>query len=430
MPSTIAYDPSLSFASVISNTILDSLVAIANAQQPVEAARDKHNSLVAHKRSLEMTKTELKNLGVETGSIERELEQLNKLVLTSAAEYEKAKIIAEPQIARSRESIRTMQRQMGSPVDQRRTGIKTLPISADSMNMKVKYLPFDSVQQNSTSYASNIASFVSESIGTITGLSNATKLGATFSAQVAQKWDMQSIEGTLIFSMSCTHKNASLLAPLVLNPDKGIKIWNQIFPANRLDPTYLEDMKNAATEYSDEKHDKYYVATGTTFGSGFIGMVHVVKTPNSSRADALTSAADQLDALANASMSFNVLKGVTGLDEKFGIDMKRLFAEQNIESHVTAVTIGATAAANGVADMSSHPFEVKGDFGPFASNTMGVEGLMRELNDYLQRVSQITGGMPLTYYLKEVGKQSLAQWWWAKYYPGKYHELASAHDCG
>lgn len=115
---------------------------------------------------------------------------------------------------------------------------------------------------------------------TITGLSGATKLGAAFSAQVAQKWDMQSIEGTLIFSVSCTHKNASLLAPLVLNPDKGIKIWNQIFPANKLDPTYLEDMKNAATEYSDEKYDKYYVATGTTFGSGFIGMVHVVKTPN------------------------------------------------------------------------------------------------------------------------------------------------------
>lgn len=138
MPSTIAYDPSLSFASVISNTILDSLAAIANAQQPVEAARDKHKSLMAHKRSLEMTKIELNNLGVGTESIEPELERLNKAILTSTAEYEKVKVVAEPQIAKSREFIGTMQRQMESPVDQQRSGMKTLPISAPSMNMKVK----------------------------------------------------------------------------------------------------------------------------------------------------------------------------------------------------------------------------------------------------------------------------------------------------
>ncbi|ENH62264.1 hypothetical protein FOC1_g10015232 [Fusarium oxysporum f. sp. cubense race 1] len=77
---------------------LKSVEAIAELQAPVDAAQDALNSLISSKRSLTMTKTELKHLDAGTDALDEELKKLNVAVEAAAGAYATAKMTAEPQI--------------------------------------------------------------------------------------------------------------------------------------------------------------------------------------------------------------------------------------------------------------------------------------------------------------------------------------------
>ena len=44
------------------------------------------------------------------------------------------------------------------------------------------------------------------------------------------------VEGTLIITASVTHKQAMLFAPFILNVDKGIRVFNKMFPDDAIKP--------------------------------------------------------------------------------------------------------------------------------------------------------------------------------------------------
>ena len=64
MPSTIPYDPSLVLANVVSDKAIKIVEGISLLQAVPDAAQEELNSLLASRRSLDMTKTELMNLGM------------------------------------------------------------------------------------------------------------------------------------------------------------------------------------------------------------------------------------------------------------------------------------------------------------------------------------------------------------------------------
>lgn len=101
-----------------------------------------------------------------------------------------------------------------------------------------------------------------------------------------------------MLSVSCTHKNALVLAPFVLNVDKGIKVWNRLFPGSPIDPTSTTQMMKIAGEHPADliKAEKFSTISGTTFGSSFIGMVHVLNTTETSASESLSSVASSLQA--------------------------------------------------------------------------------------------------------------------------------------
>ncbi|KAG6994927.1 hypothetical protein NW761_013439 [Fusarium oxysporum] len=104
MPTSIPYDSSLTLMSVVNQDALKSVEAIAELQAPVDAAQDALNSLISSKRSLTMTKTELKHLGAGTDALDEELKRLNVAVEAAAGAYATAKMAAEPQITGIRTS--------------------------------------------------------------------------------------------------------------------------------------------------------------------------------------------------------------------------------------------------------------------------------------------------------------------------------------
>jgi hypothetical protein len=117
MPSSIPYDPSLVLANVVDNKAIKVVTAIAQAQAPADAAEETLNSLIASRRSLDMTTNELRTLGIDTGKIDKAIADLNTSITDSANAYVEAKIVAEQAIAPLRGQIQGVAVNVESPVD-------------------------------------------------------------------------------------------------------------------------------------------------------------------------------------------------------------------------------------------------------------------------------------------------------------------------
>src|SRR5688500_3355960 len=97
MPSTIPYDPSLVLGSIVKKETLAAIGDIATAQAAPDAAQGKLNALLSLKRSLEMTKTELLQMGIDKNNssmkkLDDELTKLDGDIPEVAAAYCQAKI--------------------------------------------------------------------------------------------------------------------------------------------------------------------------------------------------------------------------------------------------------------------------------------------------------------------------------------------------
>ncbi|KAM0418827.1 hypothetical protein ACHAPT_012268 [Fusarium lateritium] len=318
MPTSIPYDPSLTLMSVVSEATLKNVEDITITQAP----------------------TEHKNLGIATKTSDQELDKLNQQVEKAAATYAAAKMAAEPLIMNLRKNIHTVHKHIESPVDYLRSDIKTMPLAHDTMNMDVQYFSFDSNSQSSNSYSSQIALYVSRAVGGVFGPKKSSSVRAAVSRQVSRQVTSHSIEGALVLSVSCTHKNASIVAPFVLHIDKTIKLWNHLFPGKKLDPTSGSSMMKCAMEESQEVKEKFSIISGTTFGSSFIGMVHVLNLTETSASQSIQSAAMSMQRTMETGPWFAKMSGKSGVDGKFASDVKNLLSQQNIQSHVTVLTMG------------------------------------------------------------------------------------------
>ncbi|KAF5676584.1 hypothetical protein FHETE_2080 [Fusarium heterosporum] len=471
MPSSIPYDPSLALMSVVSEEALDNMSEIAALQATVDAAQDALNSLISSKRSLIMTKAELQNLGTPTDQLDKELDEVNAAVEKAAGDYAKARMTAEPQIMEKRKNIRSFHKQIENPMDHLRSQIKKMPLANDAMNMDVQYFSFDTKSQNSASYSAEIASYVSGTTGGIFGAQKSMEIGAAVARQVNQQLSEHNIEGTVVLSVTCTHKNAEIVAPLILNVDKAIKAWNHFFPESKLDTTSGSSMIKGAIDESLEDKQKFYIISGTTFGSIFVGMVHILNTTNTSASESMTEAAESLEVSIDMSSWCASKSGKFGVDSKFVSDFKNLFGQQNVQSHVTVLTMGVTPSimasevsrtigslakfdpephvgavektqnavaseeasvqslaknartsgqASGLGGTHIEPLaSVLDVIGNDKTKVLDVNSMMTALEDYLKKATEGVTGVPINYYLKDIDQNMLAQIWLAKYYPGQ-----------
>lgn len=474
MPSSIPYDPSLVLANVVDNKALAIVTEIAAAQAPADAAQESLNSLLASRRSLSMTVTELRNLGISTGEVDKAIDKLNESISKSAGEYAIAKIAAEETIGPLRGTISTVSVNVETPVDYVKTEIKTLPLAADSLNMDVQYFSFDENSQDSAAFASAISGYIAQSTSWA-GNKASNQLSSAASKQVSSQTSKHSISGTLVLSVSCTHKNAQVLAPLIINVDKGIHAYNHLFPGDRLDPTNREQMAEIAAQDEDEKAS-FSIISGMTFGSSFVGMVHVLNTTSTQASQSLTSIASTMQSQMDTGAWLENASGGFGVNKQFSNEVKNLLSQQSITSHVTLLSMGiipsmvanevklgvekfaefdpaasmeaiakiqnatagdqntvaasAAAARTGQQMIAMKAGEMKaaltalGEIQDGANKILDVNSMMGALDDYLKKAIQGSGGVPINYYLKDITKKMLAELWAAKYYPSeKYMKI-------
>lgn len=479
MPSSIPYDPSLVMANIVSNDALKIVEQISGFQAPVDAAQEQLNTLLTAKRSLEMTRTELMNLGIGTSKVSKSIEKLDDRIEEAASDYADEKIKSEEMIQPLRAQIRSVHVNMESPVDYVKTQIKTMPLASDSINMDVQYFSNDTNKQEASSLASNVSSYVSASMSWL-GKDVSHQMTQAASNQVSDQVAKHSISGTLVLSVSCTHKNASVLAPFALNIDKAIKVWNHLFKDDKIIPTSTKNMLEIAAQDDSDSPDakKFSIISGMSFGSSFVGMVHILNSTSTNVSEKMGSVVESLQSQMDNAAWFAKASGGLGTNESMANNVKSLLSSQNINSHVTMICMGvipsmvanevklgvekfanfdpkssldaiaamqnattadqdtvkqaADAARTGAQMVSMKAGDVKAalsalaDIDDGSNKIIDINSMMTALEDYLKKAADGSSGVPINYYLKDITKNMLAEMWVAKYYPGKY--MAISYD--
>lgn len=469
MPSTIPYEPSLVLGNIVKQEKLDNAELIAEFQAEADAKEVTLNSLIALRTNLDMTVQELTNLGVETPEIAAEIKDLNKQISTAAADYGKAKLDAEKNIQPLRAMMSMMSDDIETPLDYTKSEVKSMGVSSDSMQLNVRYFSADSNKEQSESQASSIGGFVSEAMSGF-GQAHAMQLSKSVQKQFGMQNANHELEGTLVISISCTHKNARIFSPLILDPDKMVAAWNKTYPEEMIDTKKQPlELWQELEESSSTK--QVYLLSGATYGSSFVGMVHVLKSDSMNTVQNMEGVAQKLQTQFKLGGWFADLQGGFGVEDSFANSVKNLISSQNIQSHCSLATMGvipsiksnqvkmgvkqfadsdpdkemqklatlqgatatenntlessASAARTGGQMISLHNATIQSTLTGLAEIDDGQNGmidinsLMTAMDDYVQKCSSGDDniGVPINYYLKSLDKATTLKAWLEKYYP-------------
>ncbi len=476
MPSTIPYDPAIVLGNIIDPARLDRLNKIAQRQAPIDAAENNLNSLITLKRSIDTTIRELANMSIDTRDLSKQSEEIKKDIVKAATEYAKEKLAGKTEIQKLQAQA-IVNSSWESPLDYNRTEIKKMPLSADSMNMNVQYFSFDRNSQSSKTQSQNIQDFISSEFKFL-GDEMSDEASKAAASQINSQYSRHDISGTLVIAVSCTHKNAALLAPCVIDTDKAIRVWNSMYRDDMLktdDPTnMIKTAKNAATN----KEKSMTIVSGATYGSSFVGMVHILNTQSTVSSEKMTTTLNSLQAQVKTNSWFMDVSGGFGLSKQFSNDVKNLLSTQDISSHCTLTTHGlipsiksnevkmavkeftsfdgksamndlaalqnavatekestdssAAAARLGQQMVTLKNAQINGvlsglkDIDDGNNKIIDINSMMTALDDYIEKAGNGEIGVPINYYIKPITKSQLAQMWVDKYFPNKFLKVNTA----
>jgi len=221
-----------------------------------------------------------------------------------------------------------------------------------------------------------------------------------------------------------------------------------------------------------EGDSKMTIISGMTYGSSFVGMVHLLNTTDSKASEAAMSAASSIQAQMKIGAIVASAAGGFGVDSSVGADVKKLLSTQNITAHVTLISMGvipsmvandvqlavktfskfdpksametvatiknATASDHNSANESAEKARTGGSMVALKTADMkaalselneiqdgknkiiDINSMMTALDDYLKKAASGDCGTPINYYLQDIYKKQLAEMWTSKYFPGDF----------
>ncbi|QMU63135.1 MAG: hypothetical protein GKR88_01815 [Flavobacteriaceae bacterium] len=395
--------------------------------------------------------------------------------------YVQKKIQAEKKIL----AIRTMpvatSKPIESPIDFSHTQIKSLPLAVDYMKLNCQYFSFDKNKQNSESMANTVSTFISESIGSDLGYEASSKAKASAQTQIHSQYSRHDISGTLVMAISCTHKNANILAPLVLDVDKTFTAWNQLYPDDQILPESTSEIKQIANQHifpSDQ--NVLHVLSGATYGSSFIGMIHILNTSQTKSHELMLSMAASIQEQAKVDGWLANVSGGLGINSTLSTNLKNMLSSQQITSHCTLSVMGvipsikandvklavkgfinddpaksmrqlallqnatseefstidsaAKNARTGGQTVALQQSKIKGVLSGLSEIDTGnnkiidTNSLMTAMEDYIYKCSSGSIGVPINYYVKPITKIDIAKLWMAAYYPDRYMPVSDTSN--
>ena len=306
------------------------------------------------------------------------------------------------------------------------------------------------------------------------------------SLSVQQQINMQlanhKIAGTLVISISCTHRDARIFAPLNIDVDKAVRAWNYIYPEDKIKTN--SPLQSIVAEMKEETlaDPAIYILSGATFGSSLVGMVHILNNTTTISMESMSTIASQIQEKMNMGAWVSSLNGEFGVTSSFATDVKNMLSTQNIQSHCSLVTMGIipTLKSN-IVKSSVMQFVESDKENPLqrlaqlqgmtaeenntmasgarkaltgkqmvelrnASITASIAGLskmeeqensiininsmMTAMDDYIEKCvsSDENVGIPINYFLKPLNKSGITRAWLNHYYPNAYNMAGSLDD--
>lgn len=469
METSIPYDPSLVIGSVLNKERITNLKKISDLKTPICIARNSLNSKMSIKRSLEMTLIELRELNIDTSEIETEITNLEKEIVTEANKYLSLKIANERKIIEVESSIGKIEQEIDTPVDFKQTKFEHLPLASASLKMEIQYFSFSETRYGQDKNLKSMKKMISSSTG-IFGADRSTEATTSAIEQATAQMLHYEVQGTILITATCTHKNITLMSPLILNPDKCIAIWNQIYPHEIINTSSIPDLKTLVDDNNKQFTNVIPILSGARFGSSLIGMVHITKSnkPKSLNRKNNNILSDIEDAITTHNV-ISELSGDISNQKQLMDNLNIILSNNNISSHVTITSIGSIPKvtsnltqnisknflneANNLAIDQSFSIEsseqtsnqtttsnsdkntkrkknilsiegekLKSVMTAFSeidlikNQTIDINSLMQTLDNFIENADKNNSGAPIGFYMTKVNKVQIIKNWLNKHY--------------
>ena len=487
MPTTIPYSPSLTLGNIADLDKIAILQQVSALQAPIDADQDALNILIETKRSLDQTLQEMVNMGAS----QKELEPLKKSIETcktdmakAAAKYGNTVTSQMPKIATEKAKLGgIIEAQVESPLDWNKSDLKAMNIAADSFNVNAQYIRNESESDNSTAHASSLAVAASAHLSAVFGPTIGAETSSAVNAAAMAQTTMHKIEGTILITAAATHKSANMFAPFILDPDKAIRAWNSLIKNKKAGKGAAAidtaDQKSLAAALKDEDTIGMQLLSGATFGSSFVGMVHLLKVESSDSNQSSGSAATKSTVDFEIGGWFAKKSGKFGVDANWSNSVKEMLSRSDIQTHCSLVTMGIIPSLKSnnikttVKTLAPDPKEVMSQLGAIQGATdssvnnmsagassarsgaefmslnsnyftsvvsslgqidddnnkvIDMNSLMTAFDDYVTRANESIQGVPINYYLKPITPAQLASAWMTKYSPIEYWAMSTGDD--
>jgi hypothetical protein len=412
-----------------------------------------------------MTIQELTNMNVETAGLIKNSDAISQSIVAAATEYADTRLAQETGIQQLKAKLQTVNASPESPMDYDKSRVREMPLSADSLTMDMQYFSFNENEQHVSNTIATIRDFIDASTDVL-GDAMSNKISTAATSQINRQKENHDITGTLIITASCTHRNAVVISPFVIDIDKAITVWNELFPegdrVNTNEPAAIREL--AKNESSSDK--SISLLSGATYGSSFVGMVHVLRKETTKALP--QEAVDAIQEQFKVGKWFATESGGFGIDPSFSSDIKNLISSQGITAHVTIITMGVVPSvksnelragvktltevdtvktANEISVVTDTADDIKtlsssaarsqslaemqsiksasvqnvmmglGKIDEAANRVLDVNSMMTAFEDYTGKVNSGRVGVPINYYLKKITRAELAAQWIQKYYP-------------
>ncbi|MDW7547734.1 hypothetical protein [Pseudoalteromonas peptidolytica] len=377
MIKSIPYDPTLTLGSVICPLALGYFQELADKKIAIKRAKYKLEAAIESKRNLEKTLVEISSLGLNGSvhSLKSAINLADQKIRAATNQFVSETIDSSTQ--HDDRELSNIGLNQTSPIDFAKSKIIKLPTAVDSIRVTAQYFPYS--EKDSEKVTAQMADFVSKSAHFL-GAKRSMDIGAAVQEKIADQQDIFSTQGTLIITATCTHKYESSFSPLIFEPDITLRTWNKLFPDNAISITDKEKLINIATNTNaSEESRKLWVCCGASYGSSFVGMVHML----SDKSPMALPAGKQLNGWS---------------------DIKKVLASSEKNTlHCSVVTTGA---------LPKLQLHEGGD-----SMLLNSQSLLATLDDYIDKVEAGDIGVPIKYYLSSLEADQVAQFWCNKHLP-------------
>mmetsp|Transcript_28225 Transcript_28225/g.43075 ORF Transcript_28225/g.43075 Transcript_28225/m.43075 type:complete len:518 (+) Transcript_28225:64-1617(+) len=486
-------DPSIQLGNIIDTETVDNLMTIAQLQKPTDLANERLNSLLLSTYKLKMIFNQMVNLKVPGKTLEKlgnEIKEIKKESALAAVDLAEAIIQTERDVrdAKLEMAQQKISIKCESPINWATSTITPQPISYDSLVFDVQY--FSSLETKGTATASSgsgtststktsndpikkkVSWWIYSWERTVGQQEKTTSHSDSYNHTSSSTSSETDTVGVIVIVAKCTHKNADVFAPCILDARKSVAAWNYYHPDDRVGTDPAAIMKLALSQDEGKKDKKVInLLSGASRSSSFVGYANILKTDSSktdTESESLASAASERikkdmfvsnmqgqtssnnqssssrnDAFSSATLETSCslscmgcipsivaneqMTAIKGLDPDPSVITNQMASIAEATGagikNASDMNAGAGEAANAQKFMtldSNHlktSVQMLGEESSLKNKVIDMETMMTAFEDYVKKAQEGNCGIPTSYFIKQLDKAEIAKIYARQFYP-------------